>query len=97
MIVDPNKPAYKFLQASEILPREILTTLTPEAQKLYQTVWNRFRDDRKTTLMMFDVDVSNRSRLRPERLVAAQSELVRANLLAMTPGPPQQTQYTFIE
>jgi hypothetical protein len=82
-------PIQTFIKAEQILNPFHLEMLSRDAKNLYSTVWNRFKKTTQKTLWMYDRDVAIRSRIKLERLPAAQAELVRTGLIHLTPGAVQ--------
>mgnify|MGYP001477620190 CR=1 FL=1 len=72
-----------------------LEMLSPNAAKLYQTIWARMARKNLTTIVLDDAEASRRARVLMHHIPAAQSELARANLLEMSPGVGL-TKYTFV-
>lgn len=90
-----ESPVPTFVKTEQILNEFHLEMLSRDAKNLYSTVWNRFKKTTQKTLWMYDKDVAVRSRIKLERLPAAQAELVRAGLIHLVPGAVQ-TQYELL-
>jgi hypothetical protein len=85
-----------FRTAAELLPPNILQKLSPNARRVYATVWHRLDGYSSPTVWMLDAEIIKRAYIRPEQLASAQSELSRAGLLGMLPGVVQ-TRYRILD
>ena len=86
----------RFLKCEEILPSRYYKALSPNARRIYQTAWNRLNGYGSDTLWIRDALMVERTRIRPEQLGPAQSELSRAGLVEMVPGLIQ-TRYRILD
>jgi hypothetical protein len=50
-----------FMTTSVLLSDHQLSTLSPHAQRLYTTIWNRLKNRNQKSLWMYDLDVAKRS------------------------------------
>jgi hypothetical protein len=72
-----------------------LEMLSANAAKLYEAVWSRMASKNVSEIWMDDTEASRRSRVALQFIGAAQSELARSGLFAMTPGL-RQVKYEFV-
>jgi len=72
-----------------ILPSRVYSTLSPEARRVYQVLWNRIHVYETIKTWMSDKHLCGLSYTSPDRLEAVISELIEAELLEVTPGSPQ--------
>jgi hypothetical protein len=78
-----------FLKCEQILPPQHFRGLSPNAKRVYATVWNRLNNYGSDSIWLMDSYLIERTRIRPEQLGPALSELSRAQLLEMLPGKIQ--------
>ena len=68
---------------AKLLPEHIIKSLSHDARRLFQCVWNRASYQGKNTLATTNGIVAKCSHLKLKRLLAAQQELVAAGLVAI--------------
>ena len=80
----PTKP--RFLKTTEILPECYTSYLSPNAQRVFGTIWNRLNNYGSDQIWLENSYLIERTRIRQEQLDPALSELSGLRLLEIVPG-----------
>jgi hypothetical protein len=80
------KPKQPFMRCKDILPEVYLTYLSPNAQRLYGTIWNALNGYGSDSIWIKNSHLIERTRIRIEQLDPALSELSSLQLMEITPG-----------
>ena len=76
----------RFMKTAEILPEFYLSYLSPNAQRVYSTIWNRLNNYASDQIWLENSYLIERTRIRVEQLEPALSELSGLRLLEIVPG-----------
>jgi replication initiation and membrane attachment protein DnaB len=79
----------RFMKTKELLPEFYLTYLSPNAQRIYGTIWNRLNNYASDQIWLENSYLIERTRIRVEQLDPALSELSGLRLLEIVPGKIQ--------
>jgi len=79
-------PENKFVPADQLLPAEILNSLSEGAVRLYSKIWHLMAKKQKTEVWVSDNAASVTARVDFDQLASAKSELVRSGLITIRQG-----------
>ncbi len=72
-----------FVPADALVPPAILKTISRDAQKLLEIVWNQASFEKRNRLYLCNKSIGKSAHIGMERLVAAQHELLGAGLVGI--------------
>jgi hypothetical protein len=80
------KPKTTFMKCKELLPEHYYSNLSPNAQRLYSTIWNALNNYASDQIWITNAKLVERAHIRIEQLSPALSELSHMQLLEIVPG-----------